>query len=94
LALQRRQLAVDTETFSTSQAGIFAVGDINLYPGKKKLIVCGFHECVLAAFGAMQYIAPERNVPLQYTTTSTQLHRLLGVEHPTSAGQNSENSGL
>ena len=94
LALERRQLAVDTESFSTSQPGIFAVGDINLYPGKKKLIVCGFHECVLAAFGAMQYIAPERNVPLQYTTTSTKLHRLLGVEHPAPERQNSEKTGL
>lgn len=82
LAMERRQLQVDTETFSTTQAGIFAVGDINTYPGKKKLIVCGFHECVMAAFGAMPRIRPEEKVLLQYTTTSSKLHKLLGVEHP------------
>jgi thioredoxin reductase (NADPH) len=59
--------------------GIFAVGDINTYPGKKKLIVCGFHECVLAAFGAMPLIRPSEKVLLQYTTTSTKLHKILGV---------------
>lgn len=82
LALERRQLKVDTETFCTDQAGIFAVGDINTYPGKKKLILCGFHECVLAAFGAMPILRPTEKVLLQYTTTSSKLHRLLGVEHP------------
>ena len=82
LPLERRQLKVDTETFSTDQSGIFAVGDINTYPGKKKLILCGFHECVLATFGAMPIIRPEEKVLLQYTTTSSKLHRLLGVEHP------------
>ena len=79
LALERKQLAVDTETFATSAPGIFAVGDINTYPGKKKLILCGFHECVLAAFGAMNIIAPEEKVLLQYTTTSSKLHQRLGV---------------
>ncbi len=79
LAMQRKQLAVNTENFSTSIRGIFAVGDINTYPGKKKLIVCGFHEATLAAFGAADIVYPNRNTPLQYTTTSTALHRLLGV---------------
>jgi thioredoxin reductase (NADPH) len=79
LELERKQLVVDTEKFSTSVPGIFAVGDINTYPGKKKLIVCGFHECVLAAFGAMPLIRPSEKVLLQYTTTSTKLHKILGV---------------
>ena len=79
LAMQRKQLEVNTENFSTSVRGIFAVGDINTYPGKKKLIVCGFHEATLAAFGAADIVYPGRNTPLQYTTTSTALHRLLGV---------------
>jgi thioredoxin reductase (NADPH) len=80
LELERKQLVVDTEMFSTSVPGIFAVGDINTYPGKKKLIVCGFHECVQAAFGAMPIIRPGEKVMLQYTTTSTKLHKVLGVE--------------
>jgi thioredoxin reductase (NADPH) len=82
LDIERKQLAVNTETFSTNVPGIFAVGDINTYPGKKKLIVCGFHECVLAAFGAMPFIFPDKKVMLQYTTTSPKLHKVLGVESP------------
>jgi thioredoxin reductase (NADPH) len=65
--------------FSTSTPGIFAVGDINTYPGKKKLLLCGFHECALAAYGAMPIIFPEKKVLLQYTTTSPRLHQILGV---------------
>lgn len=79
LDMQRKQLPVDTEKFQTTQPGIFAVGDINTYPGKKKLIVCGFHECVLAAFAAAEIVFPGKPQPLQYTTTSTRLHGLLGV---------------
>lgn len=79
LEMQRKQLPVDTEKFQTAQPGIFAVGDINTYPGKKKLIVCGFHECVLAAFAAADIAFPGKPQPLQYTTTSTRLHGLLGV---------------
>jgi thioredoxin reductase (NADPH) len=82
LEIERKQLVVDTEKFSTSIPGIFAVGDINTYPGKKKLILCGFHECALAAFGAMPIIFPEKKVFLQYTTTSPKLHKVLGVESP------------
>jgi thioredoxin reductase (NADPH) len=82
LDIERKQLKVDTEKFSTSVPGIFAVGDINIYPGKKKLILSGFHECALAAFGAMPIIAPEKKVFLQYTTTSPKLHKVLGVESP------------
>ncbi len=82
LEIERKQLVVDTEKFSTNVPGIFAVGDINTYPGKKKLILSGFHECALAAFGAMPFIFPEKKVHLQYTTTSPKLHKVLGVESP------------
>ncbi len=82
LDIERKQLKVDTEKFSTNIPGIFAVGDINTYPGKKKLILSGFHECALAAFGAMPIIAPDKKVHLQYTTTSPKLHKVLGVESP------------
>ena len=82
LDMERKQLRVDTEKFSTSVAGIFAVGDINTYPGKKKLILCGFHECALAAYGAAELIFPDQSIQLQYTTTSTKLHKLLGVFVP------------
>jgi thioredoxin reductase (NADPH) len=82
LAMERKQLVVNTEDFQTELRGIFAIGDINTYPGKKKLLVCGFHEATLAAYGAMTIITPGQNVPLQYTTTSTQLHARLGVNHP------------
>jgi thioredoxin reductase (NADPH) len=82
LDIERKQLVVDTEKFSTSVPGIFAVGDINTYPGKKKLILSGFHECALAAFGAVPFIFPDKKVFLQYTTTSTKLHKVLGVDSP------------
>ncbi|MDB5930918.1 MAG: FAD-dependent pyridine nucleotide-disulfide oxidoreductase [Polaromonas sp.] len=82
LDIERKQLKVDTEKFSTNVPGIFAVGDINTYPGKKKLILSGFHECALAAFGAAPFIFPDRKVQLQYTTTSSRLHKVLGVESP------------
>jgi thioredoxin reductase (NADPH) len=79
LDMERNQLRVDTETFATSAPSIYAVGDINTYPGKKKLTLCGFHEATLAAFAAMQWIAPQERIQLQYTTTSSKLHRALGV---------------
>jgi len=83
LDIERKQLVVDTEKFQTSVPGIFAVGDINTYPGKKKLILSGFHECALAAFGAAPIIFPEKGkIHLQYTTTSPKLHKVLGVESP------------
>lgn len=80
LAMDRKQIAVDTEKFATSVPGIFAVGDINSYPGKKKLILSGFHECALAAFGAADIVFPGKNPQLEYTTSSTRLHKLLGVD--------------
>ena len=82
LAMNRKQVTVDTEKFATSVPGIFAVGDINTYPGKKKLILSGFHECALAAFGAADIVYPGKNPQLEYTTSSTRLHRLLGVAGP------------
>nr|WP_297352209.1 NAD(P)/FAD-dependent oxidoreductase [uncultured Caldimonas sp.] len=83
LELERKQILVDTEKFETSIPGIFAVGDINTYAGKKKLILSGFHEAALAAFGAAPYVFPDRRIHLQYTTTSPKLHKVLGVETPT-----------
>lgn len=82
LDIERKQLKVDTEKFETNIPGIFAVGDINTYPGKKKLILSGFHEAALAAFGAAPYIFPEKKIHMQYTTTSPKLHKILGVETP------------
>jgi thioredoxin reductase (NADPH) len=82
LGIERKQVTVDTEKFETSVPGIFAVGDINTYPGKKKLILSGFHEAALAAFGAAPYIFPDKRIHLQYTTTSPKLHKVLGVETP------------
>ena len=82
LNIDRKQIVVDTEKFQTSTPGIFAVGDINTYPGKKKLILSGFHEAALAAFGASPIVFPDKRVLLQYTTTSPKLHKVLGVESP------------
>jgi thioredoxin reductase (NADPH) len=82
LALERKQIVVNTETFESNIPGIFAVGDINSYPGKKKLILSGFHEAALAAFGAARYVFPNKAIHLQYTTTSPKLHKVLGVESP------------
>ncbi|MBC7608613.1 MAG: NAD(P)/FAD-dependent oxidoreductase [Polaromonas sp.] len=79
LEMERKQVAVDTEKFATSVKGIFAVGDINTYPGKKKLILSGFHECALAAFGVAELVFPDKKMLLEYTTTSSRLHRVLGV---------------
>ncbi|MBL0919362.1 MAG: NAD(P)/FAD-dependent oxidoreductase [Hydrogenophaga sp.] len=79
LAMERKQLVVNPSTFETSEQGLFAVGDINTYPGKKKLILCGFHEATLAAFAAAARLRPNERIPLQYTTTSPRLHHLLGV---------------
>ena len=84
LALERKQLVVDTEEFGPSEPGLLAVGAVNTYPGKKKLIVCGFHEATLAAYAACAYVFPDEKVQLQYTTTSPRLHELLGVIPPKS----------
>ena len=84
LELEKKALKVDTEKFQTNVPGIFAVGDINTYPGKKKLILSGFHEAALAAFGIQSYLYPAKRQFLQYTTTSPLMHKRLGVaEEPT-----------
>jgi thioredoxin reductase (NADPH) len=80
LDINRKTINVDTEKFETSEPGIYAVGDINFYPGKKKLILCGFHEAALAAFAIKQRIEPEKKVHVQYTTTSPIMHERLGIE--------------
>ena len=79
LAMERKQLSVDTATFATSARGIFAAGDVITYPGKKKLIVSGFHEATLAAFAAAALIRPDASTVLQYTTSSAVLQQRLGV---------------
>lgn len=79
LTMERKQLVVEPSSYETNVPGIFAVGDVNTYPGKRKLILCGFHEATLAAYGAAARIDPERPLHLEYTTTSPRLHRALGV---------------
>jgi thioredoxin reductase (NADPH) len=79
LALEKKALQVDTARFQTSTPGIFAIGDINTYSGKKKLILSGFHEAALAAFAVREYLQPGEKVHLQYTTTSPLLQKRLGV---------------
>ena len=80
LGIDKNQITVDTERFETSVPGIYAVGDINTYPGKKKLILCGFHEAALAAFAIKARMNPGAKVHLQYTTTSPIMHQRLGVQ--------------
>jgi thioredoxin reductase (NADPH) len=82
MELEKKALKVDTEKFQTSIPGIFAVGDINTYPGKKKLILSGFHEAALAAFAIQAHLYPGKRQFLQYTTTSPVMHQRLGVADP------------
>lgn len=79
LHIDKRAISVDTEKFQTNIPGVFAVGDINAYPGKKKLILSGFHEAALAAFAVAAHLNPAKKIPLQYTTTSPIMHKRLGV---------------
>ena len=79
LDINRKTINVDTEKFETSEPGIYAVGDINFYPGKKKLILCGFHEAALAAFAIKHRIEPDKKIHVQYTTTSPIMHKRLGI---------------
>jgi thioredoxin reductase (NADPH) len=79
LNLHENLIPVDTEKFQTSQAGIFAVGDINYYPGKLKLILSGFHEAALMAQEAFRIIHPDKKLRFQYTTSSSDLQKKLGV---------------
>ena len=82
LDMQKKQIKVNTENFATSVTGIFAVGDVNTYPGKRKLIVSGFHEATLAAYGVAELVYPGQKIALEYTTASPRLHKLLGVADP------------
>ena len=79
LELDKRAIKVDTEKFQSNIPGVFAVGDINTYPGKKKLILSGFHEAALAAFAVQHYLYPAKKQFLQYTTTSPAMQKRLGV---------------
>jgi thioredoxin reductase (NADPH) len=79
LALNDNLIAVDTEKFQSSVPGVFAIGDINSYPGKLKLILSGFHEAALMAQAAKKIISPDERVVFQYTTSSTKLQKKLGV---------------
>lgn len=79
LDIHRKHIQVDVSTFQTNIPGIYAVGDICDYPGKKKLILSGFHEAALAAFAAKAFLEPDKKVHLQYTTTSPLMQKRLGV---------------
>ena len=79
LNLDENLIPVDTEKFQSSEAGIFAIGDINTYPGKLKLILSGFHEAALMAQAAGRLINPDKKVVFQYTTSSSSLQKKLGV---------------
>ena len=80
LKLNGKKISVDTEKYQTSLKGIYAVGDINDYPGKLDLILCGFHETTLAVQGAYQRCFPGERVPFGYTTSNTKLHKKLGFK--------------
>jgi thioredoxin reductase (NADPH) len=79
LNLHENLVPVDTERFETNVPGIFAIGDINTYPGKLKLILCGFHEGALAAQRIHRYVYPDKRLTFQYTTSSSSLQKKLGV---------------
>lgn len=80
LALERKLITINQSTFETSVSGIYAIGDINTYEGKKKLILSGFHEAALAAYAIKQVFEPDKKLNVQYTTTSPLMHERLGVE--------------
>ncbi len=80
LELNDNLISVDTEKFESSVPGIFAIGDINHYPGKLKLILSGFHEAALMAQAAKKIVAPDERIVFQYTTSSTKLQKKLGVK--------------
>ena len=77
--LEKNLIPVGTETFETNIPGIFAIGDINTYPGKQKLILSGFHEAALAAHAAYPYVYKGQKARFQYTTSSSSIHEKLGV---------------
>ena len=79
VALENNKILVNTENFETDKSGIFAVGDINHYPGKLDLILCGFHETTLAVQEAFKRINPGERVPFGYTTSNKGLQEKLKV---------------
>ena len=79
LELDKRAIKVDTEKFQSNIPGVFAIGDINTYPGKKKLILSGFHEAALVSFAVQHHLYPAKKQFLQYTTTSPAMQKRLGV---------------
>ena len=79
LKMEEELIPADTGTFETSVPGLFAIGDINTYSGKLKLILSGFHEAALMAQRAHRYVYPEKKLVFQYTTSSTSLQKKLGV---------------
>jgi len=79
LELKDNLVVVDTEKFESSVPGVFAIGDINTYPGKLKLILSGFHEAALMAQEAHRHIHPDKKLVFQYTTSSSSLQQKLGV---------------
>jgi thioredoxin reductase (NADPH) len=79
IALENNLVPVETAAFETNVSGIFAIGDINTYPGKLKLILCGFHEGSLMAQKAHRYVFPDKRLVFQYTTSSSSLQKKLGV---------------
>jgi thioredoxin reductase (NADPH) len=80
LNLHENLIHVDTERFESSEKGIFAIGDINWYPGKLKLILSGFHEAALMAQAAHRIVYPDKKLMFQYTTSSSNLQKKLGVK--------------
>jgi len=79
IQMEKKTLKVDPENFETNLPGIYAVGDINTYAGKRKLIVCGFHEATLAAYSIASHLRGGQAIPLEYTTASARIHKLLGL---------------
>jgi thioredoxin reductase (NADPH) len=80
IQLNENLIPVDTAKFETSEPRIFAIGDINTYPGKLKLILSGFHEAALMAQAAHKYVYPDKKLIFQYTTSSSSLQKKLGVK--------------
>jgi len=80
MAIEKKLMTVDMSTFETSVPGVYAIGDINTYKNKKKLILSGFHEAALVAYAIKQVFEPDKKLNVQYTTTSPVMHERLGVE--------------
>ena len=80
LNLDKKTIVVNTENFETNEKGIFAIGDICTYPGKLKLILCGFHEAALAAQECFRRARPDEKYVFRFTTSSSDIHKRLGVK--------------